>query len=278
MNVFEIAEGASPLIVSIPHAGTFIPDEIKSQMTSQALRTPDTDWHIPRLYDFAAAMDATVISANYSRFVIDLNRPPDNATLYPGQIKFSLCPEETVEGDRIYKDGFMLSATEENGRLEKYWHPYHDELARQIERVKNNHGYALLYDAHSIKSVCPRLFEGILPDINIGTNKGKSCACVMESAAVKAAQTGTFSYVLNGRFIGGYITRHYGAPENNVHALQMELTQKNYMDEESAVFDDARANRLRPVLKGIIQAMLDWGAAEYMPSRTTPAQGLKPNR
>ncbi len=270
MKVFSLTEGASPLIISIPHAGTAIPDDIRGNMTEDALRLPDTDWHIPLLYDFAAQMGATIISAHYSRYVIDLNRPPDNAALYPGQAKISLCPDRTFEGKPIYKAGAEPDDRDIAERLETYWTPYHDELRRQIDLRKKGYGYAILYDAHSIKAALPLLFEGRLPDINLGTAKGASCADGMEQAAFKAAQKSPYSCVLNGRFIGGYITRHYGDPANNVHALQMELVRESYMNENDFSFAEDRAGNLRAVLKPVLQSILDWGFAAYAPPRTTP--------
>lgn len=270
MNVFSLTEAVSPLIISIPHAGTAIPDNIKHRLTEDALRLPDTDWHIPRLYDFATQMGATIISANYSRYVIDLNRPPDNAALYPGQAKISLCPDRTFEGQNIYKTGENPDDRDISERLEAYWAPYHDELRRQIDLRKKEYGYAILYDAHSIKAELPLLFEGRLPDVNLGTAKGASCAEGMEQAAFKAAQDSSYSCVLNGRFIGGYITRHYGDPANNIHALQMELVRENYMNEDDFSFAEDRAGHLRAALKPVLQSVLDWGLAAYAPPRTTP--------
>lgn len=277
MKIFELSEGVSPLIVSIPHAGTFIPDDLKKDMTPEALRVPDTDWHMPRLYDFVSGMGATVISANYSRYVIDVNRPPDNAALYPGQAKVSLCPDETFEGAVIYKANPPDEA-ETARRLKTYWQSYHDEMARQIARAKKEHGYVVLYDAHSIKGVLPRLFDGRLPDLNLGTAKGASCAPGMEQAAFSAAQAGPYTAILNGRFIGGYITRHYGDPAQDVHAMQMELVCENYMSEDDFQFAEDRAGKLRAVLQSVLESIVGWGALAYAPPRTTAAQGLNPKR
>lgn len=269
MKIFSLAEGASPLIISIPHAGTYIPGEIEERLTAAALRLPDTDWHIPRLYNFASDMGVTVISANYSRYVIDLNRPPDNAALYPGQTKVSLCPDETFEGEKIYLDGAEPDENEISGRLSSYWNPYHEELRRQIDRIHREHGYTLLYDAHSIKGNLPRLFEGRLPDMNLGTAKGASCSPAAEQAACKPMQGCSYTAILNGRFIGGYITRHYGDPAHDVHALQMELVRENYMNEDDFSFAEERAGNLRVVLKAVIQSILEWGSITYKPLRTT---------
>lgn len=269
MTIYSLSEGSSPLLISIPHAGIFVPDDIQAQMTDEALRLPDTDWHIPRLYDFAGAMGATIISAQYSRYVIDPNRPPDNAALYPGQAKVSLCPDQTFEGINIYRDGYVPPEEEMSRRLSVYWQPYHDELARQIARIKKRHGYVILYDAHSIKGVLPSLFEGCLPDINLGTAKGFSCAPAMAQAAYSAVKNSSYSHVLDGRFIGGYITRHYGDPAEDVHALQMELVRENYMSEDDFSFTAGRASDLQKVLQLVIQSVLDWGVATYKPLRTT---------
>lgn len=268
MSIFSLQQGTSPLIISIPHSGILIPDDIRSKMTGAALLLPDTDWYIPLLYDFATTMGASVITAHYSRYVIDLNRPPDNEALYPGQTKVSLCPDKTFEGALIYRPNDYPDGYEEKRRLENYWRPYHDALRDEIARVKDKHGYAILYDAHSIKGDLPRLFEGRLPDINIGTAKGESCALEMEQAAYDAVQGEVYSSVLNGRFIGGYITRHYGDPANNVHAIQMELVRDNYMDEDGFAYVPERAEKLKPVLKNVLQSLVDWGAATYSPERT----------
>jgi N-formylglutamate amidohydrolase len=240
-----------------------------TEYQNRPVRLPDTDWHIPQLYDFAVDMGITIVSAHYSRYVIDLNRPPDNAPLYPGQTKVSLCPDETFEGKNIYKNGAEPDEQEIAQRLEKYWRPYHNELRRQIERLKQEYGYAVLYDAHSIKGDLPRLFEGHLPDMNLGTAKGTSCALAMEQAAYKAAQNCSYSSILNGRFIGKYMTRHYGAPVHDVHTLQMELVRENYMNENDFSFAEERAQNLRIALKPVLQSVLDWGVATYKPLCTT---------
>ncbi len=251
MDIYNLKAGTSPLIISVPHAGTFVPEDIKKYFTAIARTLPDTDWHVDQLYnDFANANNATIVKANYSRYVIDLNRPSNDEPLYPGQTKIPLCPEETFDGQALYED-----TSDMTGRIEKYWQPYHDELARQIERVKGIHGYAILYDAHSICQIVPRLFEGNLPDLNLGTVNGISCDKGMAKAAFEVAQDSSYSAVLNGRFVGGYITRHYGDPEGNVHALQMELVRGNYMNEDGFVYDEARAAQLKPVLERVLHAI-----------------------
>lgn len=277
MTVYSLKTGTSPLLISIPHAGTLLPDDVREKLTPEALFLPDTDWHIPELYHFVLGMNATVLAARHSRYVIDCNRPPDDAVLYPGQIKIPLCPLETFDGHKIYRGGQEPDAGEINRRLESYWHPYHRELQNQIKRIKEKHGYVLLYDAHSIRGEAPRLFEGLLPDLNLGTVKGKSCAPGMEESTFRAAEEKGYSAVLNGRFIGGYITRCYGDPAGHVHALQMELSARRYMNEETFEFDVEKADLLRPVLLGVLQSMLDWARGVYTPARTTPTQGFLPN-
>lgn len=279
MDLFSLKEGSSPLIISIPHAGTHLPPEIAERMTNEGKAVPDTDWFIPELYaDFTASHDVTVIAANYSRYVVDLNRPPDDTALYPGQAKVGLCPDQTFDGQDIYKDGEKPDAAEIAVRTEQYWKPYHEELARQIARVKAIHGYAIVYDAHSIRAEVPRLFDGRLPDLNLGSADGKSCDEAMAQDALKVAQNSDYSAVLNGRFIGGYITRHYGDPAGDVHALQMELAQDNYMDEDKRTYDSVKAARLQATLGNVLNAVQAWANAVYAPERTTPAQGLKPKR
>lgn len=258
MKLYNVKEGAGPLIISIPHVGTCVPDDIKAQMTKAALIFSDTDWHVDRLYqDFAKAHDVTIIAANYSRYVVDLNRPLDDKPLYPGQTKISLCPDKTFDGQDIYKDGKAPDDKEIAERVKKYWKPYHDELEKQIERVKEQNGYAIVYDAHSICSKVPRLFEGTLPDLNLGTAGGNSCSKGMAQAAFDAAQKSLYSAVLDGRFVGGYITRHYGDPANNIHALQMELAQSIYMDENSFTYDEVKARRLKQILGDVLQAVMN---------------------
>ena len=278
MDLYNLTVGGSPLLISIPHSGLFVPEEIKARFSALASPLPDTDWHIDRLYDFTQELGATIIKANYSRYVIDLNRPPDDATLYPGQLKVGLCPAELFNGGSIYKDGTVPDQEEINSRREKYWQPYHVEIAAHLQRIKDKHGYALLYDAHSIPSVMPRLFEGKLPDLNLGTNNGAACAPEISGIAFAAAKNSKFSSILNGRFIGGYITRHYGNPGNDIHALQMELTQLNYMDEKTLAYNEKRAAELRPVLGSVLSAFLDGAKSVYSPPHTAPTQGLMPKR
>lgn len=267
MSVYNLTEGNSPLIISIPHAGLEVPQDIEKRLTPVARTLPDTDFHVDTLYaDFITAHDATAIKANFSRYVIDMNRAPDDAPLYPGQAKIPLCPDKTFAGAYLYTDEKPVTAEEQQHRLETYWQPYHDALAAQIARIKTIHGYALLYDAHSIRSAVPRLFDGQLPDLNLGTVNGQSCDTDRQAAAFTTAQNNpAFTSVLNGRFIGGYITRHYGNPQNNIHALQMELAQSTYMNEDTTHYDARRAEKLKPVLENILLAFTHNTTARIKP-------------
>ncbi len=249
-------DGALPLVISVPHDGVHIPDDIRTRMTPAGLAVPDTDWHVAELYDFARDLGASMLVANYSRYVVDLNRSPRDDVLYPGQVATGLCPEQTFAGDAIYAQG-GVGDEERADRVELYWRPYHEQLAEMLEAKRAAHGYALLWDAHSIPSVVPRLFDGELPELNVGTNDGSSCSATRQSKVVEAAESGPFSVVLNGRFKGGYITRHYGDPGAGIHAVQLEIAQRAYMDEVSTVFDAAKAARLREILMHMLSAFSD---------------------
>lgn len=264
MQPRRLIAGHTPLVVSIPHMGTFVPADIKSRMTEAARRLPDTDWHLDRLYAFAADMGASVLMSTHSRYVIDLNRPEDDADLYPGQVKTGLCPLETFDGAAIYAAGEEPDAPEKINRIAAYWLPYHETLRATLDRVRDAFGYAILYDAHSICSRVPRLFDGTLTDLNLGTARGLSCAPDMAAAALAAASSGGYGAVLDGRFVGGHITRHYGRPADHIHAIQMELTWKNYMDEAFPyTYAPDRAENLQRVLRPVLQSLLDWGRAAY---------------
>jgi N-formylglutamate deformylase len=245
---------ASPLIISFPHVGTDIPDAIAARMTPEALRLDDTDFEQPALYDFADELGATTVVARWSRLVIDVNRPPDNAPLYPGQWGAGLTPTETFAGEAVYQAAAPDEA-EIADRRERYWRPYHAALALAVATALDRYGVALLWDAHSISGVVPRLFEGTLPDLNMGTASGAACGDAVSAAAFAVCQGGPFSAVLNGRFKGGYITRTYGDPANGVHAIQMELAKSTHLGADNRV-DAGRAGILRPVLKGAISAAL----------------------
>jgi N-formylglutamate deformylase len=261
MDTYAFRAGTAPLLVSMPHVGTRLPAELAARMTDAAAALPDTDWHLERLYDFLAALGASVLVATHSRYVVDLNRPPDGANLYPGQDTTGLVPVDTFARAPLYRDGAAPTADEVPVRVERYWRPYHQQLARELDRLRVVHGYALLWDAHSIASEVPRFFVGRLPDFNLGTADGASCAREIENAvAAVARQAPGYTAVLNGRFKGGYITRRYGRPTERVHAIQLELAEITYMHEAPPfAFDEVRAARLRPHLRAMIEAMLEAG-------------------
>lgn len=241
----------------MPHVGTHVPDDIFSRLTLEAQALPDTDWHVGRLYDFLGGMGIASLRATHSRYVVDLNRPADGTALYPGQDETGLIPATTFDREPIYMEDQEPTEAEIGQRVDDYWRPYHQRLAEEIEDRKQRFGYALLWDAHSIRSFVPRFFDGNLPDLNLGTGGGVTADPLLaEELAKIAAESDTYSVVLNQRFKGGYITRHYGEPERGVHAVQLELTWDNYMDEDAPYsFDEEKADRLRPVLKALIAHM-----------------------
>lgn len=256
-DVYTLARGTAPLLISFPHVGTELPDEIAARLTPAALLLADTDWHLPRLYDFAHELGASTIVARYSRYAIDLNRPPEDINLYPGQDTTGLVPVDTFRREPLYADT-APGAEEVAARRERYWRPYHDALAAELARLKDEHGRVLLWDAHSIASELPRFFEGRLPDLNLGTVSGASCSTAIQRAieSVLGAQR-DFTWIANGRFKGGFITRHYGAPRSGVHAVQMEMGQRSYMNEAAPFeFRESLAASVRPVLAGALHAAL----------------------
>ena len=259
MELFKYRAGTAPLLVSMPHTGTHIPDWLAPRLSAPARPLPDTDWHLERLYGFLDALGASVLVATHSRYVVDLNRPPDNANLYPGQDTTGIVPLDTFHLEPLYLPGFPPSEDEVGERIRTYWRPYHDRLRTALADIKARHGYALLWDAHSIFSVLPRFFKGKLPDLNLGTADGKSCASGIGEALAKTVEG--YSVALNGRFKGGYITRHYGDPANNVHAVQLELSETNYMNEKAPYrFVESKARQLRPQLKTLLELFLLLGS------------------
>lgn len=252
--------GTTPLVVSLPHIGIEIPEALKSRYVDRALAVEDTDWHLEKLYDFAGAFGASVIAPKFSRYVIDLNRPPDNTPMYPGASNTELCPSTFFNGDALYRDGFKPSQTDVDHRREIYWRPYHDALRSELARVREKFGYALLWDGHSIRSEIPWLFEGKLPDLNLGTASGASCDASLRTRLAECLASDTRkTHAVDGRFKGGYITRNYGRPDDGMHAVQMEMCQSLYMQEVPPyAYDDAKAAQTQPMLKQLLQIMLDW--------------------
>ncbi len=255
--IFHLTRGQAPLLVSFPHSGTYIPPDIAARMTPVALTMPDTDWHVPKLYPFLDAMGASRIEATHSRYVVDLNRPPDDKELYAGQKKTGLVPTDTFKGEPLYRDGEAPTGDEIAARR-KFWQPYHDALAQELSRLKAIHGAVILWDAHSIESVLPTLFEGRLPDLNLGTFDNKACDKDIAETTFAAAQTTGFNAVLNARFKGGFITRNYGAPKKGINAIQLEMAQVIYMDEGPPfTYRSDKAAKVTTAIRTMIAAAME---------------------
>ena len=249
----EITEGDGPVLLAQPHGGTEIPPAILQRLNTQGQARADTDWHISQLYA-GLLTSASVVSTPIHRYVIDANRAPTDESLYPGQNSTGLCPTTTFDGDPIYLPGQEPSADETGQREQLYHQPYHDALEEQLQRIHQRHGYAILYDCHSIRSLVPYLFDGRLPDFNIGSNSGASCDPLIEAAVQQqCSQADAYSTVVNGRFKGGWTTRHYGQPHRGYHAIQMELAQCNYMREQPPwSYEADSADKLRVILARIL--------------------------
>ena len=257
MKTFTLHQGTAPLLVSVPHDGTAVPEDIAARLTDSARTVPDTDWHIARLYDFAREMGASMIVPVYSRYVVDLNRSEDDVSLYPGQNTTGLCPVVRFSGEPVYREGMEPTPDEIAARVETFWRPYHDALRAELDRIRAEHGRAVLWEGHSIRGELPFLFEGRLPDLNLGTAGGASCSPGLQQRLEEVlAGQDEYDFVVNGRFKGGHITRHYGDPAGGIEALQMETSQRAYMDEASFDWDEAAAARVQPVLRGLLEAAL----------------------
>jgi N-formylglutamate deformylase len=232
VNVYDFHHGSLPLLISIPHAGTFVPEPIAQRFTLAGSRLADTDWHVDKLYGFARELGASILKANYSRYVVDLNRSPDSAPLYVGNSTSPVCATLTFRDEPIYVPGREVTATEIGARVEQYWQPYHQRLATELKAMRQRHGYALLWDAHSVASEVPTLFIGVLPEFNFGTRDHASCPRAVADQLLKLVTSdGKFGAVMNGRFKGGYITSAYGRPNEGIYAVQLELARRVYMDE-----------------------------------------------
>jgi formiminoglutamase len=259
-----VLQGDAPLVASMPHTGVQIPPQIESRLVSGWLARKDADWWVERLYDFAHSLGATVIRTALSRTVIDCNRDPSGQSLYPGQATTDLCPTTTFDGEPLYKPGQTPTSSEIAARRTTYFEPYHQAVATQIARLRARHARVVLYDCHSIRSQIPRLFAGALPNFNIGTNNGSSCAPALATAVEKICGTTAFTHVTDGRFRGGYTTRHYGRPAEGVHAIQMELACRGYMRESAQAkpgewppeYDPALAAPLRSALTRVLQVCI----------------------
>lgn len=258
-RLFTLHEGSSPLLINVPHCGTELPAALRGRFTEAALALPDTDWHVEKLYAFATALGATLMTATHSRYVVDLNRDPDGVALYPGADNTELCPTRCFDGQPIYRPGQEPQPDEVLARRAEYWQPYHNQLVAQLAAIKSRHGHVLLLDAHSIASQVPRFFSGCLPQLNLGTADGRSCAAPLQAAVTALLSESGMSWVVNGRFKGGYITRRYGCPEQKQNALQLEMTQASYMGEGAPyAWDPSRASALIAVLKALVQKLLVW--------------------
>jgi N-formylglutamate deformylase len=257
---FHLRPGTTPLLVSLPHCGEMIPDDLRARYRPRALDVEDTDWHLHRLYAFAAEMGASVLQPRASRFVIDLNRPSDDAPMYPGANNTELCPTRFFTGDPLYVEGGAPTPHEIAQRVAQWWQPYHGAIATELERLKAAHGHAVIFDGHSIKSELPWLFEGRLPALNLGTAGGTSCAPALRDALARVlAGQDRWSNVVDGRFKGGYITRHYGRPDAGIHAVQLEMTWDCYMDEAPPhAWRDDKAARVQPLLRELLRTLCDW--------------------
>jgi formiminoglutamase len=267
----NVIPGDAPLVVSMPHTGVDIPRDIESTLISAWLARKDADWWINVLYDFASSLGATIVRTAISRTVIDCNRDPSGASLYPGQATTELCPTTTFDGEPLYKTGCLPDAAEIALRRSTFFEPYHAAITGAITRLRARHDQVVLYDCHSIRSVIPRLFEGTLPNFNIGTNNGATCAASLTSAIEAACdQGGKFTRVTNGRFRGGHTTRHYGRPTDGVHAIQMELACRGYMREPldavsqgvwPTAYDDGVAAPMRATLTRVLEACIGFASA-----------------
>jgi len=274
----EVRRGSAPLVVSFPHTGVELTPELDGRLVSPWLARKDADWWIDRLYDFAAELGATTVRTRISRTVIDVNRDPSGASLYPGQATTELCPTTSFDGEPLYREGQAPGAEEIAERRARWFAPYHDTLQAELLRLRSEHGAVVLYDAHSIRSRIPRLFDGLLPNFNIGTNSGASCSPLLTAAVEAACADPAFTQVTNGRFRGGYTTRHYGQPDRGVHAIQMELACRGYMaepdgpadpDDWPPAYDPQIAAPLRVRLTQALQASIDLArqlAAARMPA------------
>lgn len=257
-STYSFHSGNTPLLVNVPHAGIVVPDHISDNFSNAAKVLPDTDWFVDKLYGWVVDFGASFMTATHSRYVIDLNRPPDDSALYQ-RAGTHLVPETTFFGQDIYQQGVTLDAEAIEQRRQTYWQPYHDKLSLEINRIRQKFGYAILIDAHSIRSHVPMLFDGQLPDLNLGSNRGQSAAQSLISLSTQALSSSQeFSFVLDGRFQGGHITRNYGRPQQGWHALQLEMAQCVYMREEPSEYDQKLAIEIRPVLQFWVENLLEW--------------------
>jgi len=264
-EIYSLHRGTTPLLGSVPHAGTYMPPSLHHKLQPRALAVEDTDWFLDRLYAFAADMGASLIVPRYSRYVVDLNRPRDNRPMYAGANNTELCPTRFFTGEPLYREGMEPTDEEIAQRVASCWAPYHAALQQELARLCAKHGHAVLFDGHSIKSELPWLFEGTLPDLNLGTAEGSACAPSLRDALAALLQAQPmfeqpkYSLAVDGRFKGGHITRCYGQPAQGVHAVQLEKCWSTYMREVPPLdWHAARAEQLQKLLRPMLQTMIDW--------------------
>ncbi|GLQ90371.1 N-formylglutamate deformylase [Dyella flagellata] len=258
MDTFTLTRGHAPLLISLPHDGSWLPEELAARMQPAARCAPDTDWHVARLYEpLAQELGASLIKPVASRYLVDLNRPADGHALYPGRRETGLVSTIGFDGEPLYLSGQEPDADDIQRRVETWWRPYHEALAGELARLLAQHGRAVLWDGHSIKSRVPMLFEGRLPDFNLGTADGASCDADLQWSLTRVLEAQRrYDFVVNGRFKGGYITRHYGQPGEGVQAVQLELAQCQYMDEESFAWDQAKAAGVQATIRELLLCCL----------------------
>lgn len=265
---YRLVRGKTPLLLSVPHCGTELPPELLARLVPRAQAVEDTDWFLDRIYAFATELGAGLLVPRFSRYLIDLNRPSENTPMYPGQNNTELCPTRLFTGEPLYREGQAPDAAEVAERVARYWQPYRQALADELARLRATHGHAVLFDAHSIKSELPWLFEGELPHMNLGTVGGTSCAPNLRRALADAlAAEPRYSHVVDGRFKGGHITRAHGRPAEGVHAVQLEMCWRSYMDETPPRWNERRAAEVTPLLRALVQTMRDWRPSE--PARSS---------
>lgn len=258
MDPYHYFPGTIPVIVSIPHGGTHVPDAILERFTPAAKQLPDTDWHVEKLYAFAREMGVHMLAATHSRYVADVNRDPSGQSLYPGKFTTGICPATLFDGTPVYA-GNAPDEKETNDRIETYWKPYHEKLTALVAELKARHEKVVVFDAHSIRSEIPKLFDGALPDLNLGTADGTTANAELAEKLFACCKQSRYSAVYNGRFKGGYITRHYGQPKQGVHAVQLELAQRNYMNENHPfAYDEHKAGQLQATLSPFVSLLAEW--------------------
>lgn len=256
---YTLIKGSVPLLISMPHNGEEIPADIAAVMTAKGHEVADTDWYMDRLYAFAQKLGAYILIPKYNRYVIDLNRDPEGVDLYPGANNTELCPTTAFDLSPLYQAGSSPTAEQIAERVEQYWQPYHQALASTMQAIKAEFGQAVLLEAHSIRSHVPRFFQGQLPDFNFGNADGKSCAPALIST-LTALEYAPYTMVCNGRFKGGYITRAFGQPDNNFHAVQLELSQRTYMNEEAMTYNEELAQQVSIKLEALVKALINFAA------------------